>query len=63
VNNVRKGPSLSIAFENALAAAEIREIKWQTPSQLLAAEREWFSLQRFSIYTAVLLRPVFTPND
>jgi len=27
VNNVRKGPSLSIAFENALAAAQIREIK------------------------------------
>ncbi len=27
VNNVRKGRSLSIAFENLLAAAEIREIK------------------------------------
>jgi hypothetical protein len=27
VNNVRKGPSLSIAFENALAAPQIREIK------------------------------------
>ena len=27
VNNVRKGPSLSIEFENALAAPQIREIK------------------------------------